>query len=55
MIQSIITKAHEHNMTVTVTGINKKQQINYLQKLGCEFGQGDWITKLINPELIFLE
>ena len=52
LMQNIITQVHQHNMTVTVSGITQEKQINYLQEIGCDFGQGDWITQQIDPELI---
>ena len=52
LMQNIITQVHQQNMTVTVSGITKETEINYLQEIGCDFGQGDWITQQIDPELI---
>ena len=52
LIQNIIAKVHEHNMTITVAGITKEQQIKELKQLGCDYGRGDWVAQHIDPALI---
>ncbi len=52
LLPKIITQVHKNNMTITVSGITEEPQITYLQEIGCDFGQGDWITQQINLQLI---
>ena len=52
LIKNIITKVHEHNMTITVAGITKEPQVKELRQLDCDYGQGDLFTQHIDPMLM---
>ena len=44
-LQQIVTIAHENNLKVMVKGINNQEQLEQLQSLGCDYGQGDLFSK----------
>ncbi|MEL7409299.1 MAG: EAL domain-containing protein [Cyanobacteria bacterium J06558_2] len=46
----MIKIAHSLNMTVTADGISNEEQLNALQGLNCEFGQGSWISQISQPQ-----
>ena len=50
---AFITTARFFGMTVTVDDIKTVQQLNNFKKLGCEFGQGEWVSQLMQPKLLF--
>lgn len=45
VVKTISTLAKELNLSVIAEGIETEQQLEYLQKLGCEFGQGYLFSK----------
>ncbi|WP_257236310.1 EAL domain-containing protein [Nostoc sp. 'Peltigera malacea cyanobiont' DB3992] len=40
IIETIITLAHKLGMDVTAEGVETKEQLAFLNKLKCEYGQG---------------
>ena len=58
VVETIINLSHQLNLGVVAEGIETKQQVAWLQQLGCEFGQGDLFSKPLAPdeiERIFLQ
>jgi EAL domain-containing protein (putative c-di-GMP-specific phosphodiesterase class I) len=58
VVETIINLSHQLNLGVVAEGIETKQQLAWLQQLGCEFGQGDLFSKPLAPdeiERIFLQ
>ena len=49
LLKQIITIAHQMDMVVTATGIENSYQLNLLKDLGCDRGQGYFISKLLKP------
>ncbi len=45
IIQSIIPLAHNLGMDVVAEGIETEEQLNYLQQLNCDFGQGYFFNR----------
>ena len=52
IVESTINLAHGLNFKVVAEGIETKQTWVTLQKLGCDYGQGYFIAKPMNPDLI---
>lgn len=52
LLQQIIDIANQMNLVVTATGIENSYQFNLLKNLGCERGQGYFISKLLDPEAV---
>jgi EAL domain-containing protein (putative c-di-GMP-specific phosphodiesterase class I) len=50
IVNSVVKLAHNLGMTVTAEGIETEKQKQELQQLGCEYGQGYWFYKPLNPE-----
>jgi EAL domain-containing protein (putative c-di-GMP-specific phosphodiesterase class I) len=50
IVHSIVKLAHNLGMTVTAEGIETENQKQELQQLGCQYGQGYWFSKPLNPE-----
>ena len=44
-IKEIVTIAHENNLKVMAAGIKTQEQLEQLQSLGCDYGQGDLFSK----------
>ncbi len=44
-IKQLIDLAHSKNMKVTAEGIETETQLNYLNSLGCDYGQGFLLSK----------
>lgn len=40
LINAIISMAHSLNLKVVAEGVETKEQLAYLQKMGCDYGQG---------------
>jgi diguanylate cyclase (GGDEF)-like protein len=51
IIKGMITTAHYLGMTVTAEGIETQPQLDYLRELGCDFGQGNYLSQTIKPKL----
>lgn len=52
LLKQIIAIAHQMDMVVTATGIENSYQLNLLKDLGCDNGQGYFISKLLKPESV---
>ena len=52
LLKQIITIAHQMKMQVTATGIENNYQLNLLEKLGCDRGQGYLISKLLHRDAV---
>lgn len=52
IIRAITSLAHHLGMTITAEGIESLHQLNYLKKLGCEFGQGYLCYEPMAPNLL---
>ena len=50
IITSIINLAHNLNITVTAEGIETQQQLDYLQKLSSEYGQGYFFSRPLDAQ-----
>jgi EAL domain-containing protein (putative c-di-GMP-specific phosphodiesterase class I) len=50
VVQTIITLAHTLGMDVVAEGIENADQLNKLQALGCEYGQGFLFSRALNAE-----
>ncbi len=45
IVRTILTLAHNFNMDVVAEGVETPQQMLYLKELGCEYGQGYFMSK----------
>lgn len=52
LLQQIIEIAHQMKMVVTATGIENNFQLNLLKSLGCDKGQGYFISKPLDKNLV---
>ena len=52
IIRAIITIAHHLNIDVVAEGIETEEQRSYLQKLGCEYGQGYLFAKPLSNDAV---
>lgn len=52
LLQQIIAIAHQLNLIVTATGIETNYQLNQLKNLGCDYGQGYLISKLLDRDSV---
>jgi diguanylate cyclase (GGDEF)-like protein/PAS domain S-box-containing protein len=50
LVKSIIAMAKGMDLTVVAEGIETKDQLLYLRKLGCQFGQGYLVSKPLSVE-----
>ena len=50
VLSTIVLLAHELGLAVVAEGIETAEQADYLQSLGCEFGQGYWFGKPLASE-----
>ncbi len=51
IIRSAIMMGHEMNLKVIAEGIETKEQLAHLKKLGCDYGQGYYISRPMPVEL----
>ncbi len=49
ILEAIITLAHKLKMNVIAEGVETQQQIEQLKQLGCEFSQGYFFSKPLDP------
>ncbi|MCM8795048.1 MAG: bifunctional diguanylate cyclase/phosphodiesterase [Candidatus Omnitrophica bacterium] len=52
IIRAIVTLAHNLQMDVIAEGIETESQMNLLKELGCEFGQGYFFSRPIDPKSV---
>lgn len=52
VIDAIVNLAHHLDITVTAEGIETQAQLDYIQKLGCEYAQGYHFYKPLNAEAV---
>lgn len=52
LIEQIVAIAHQMDMTVTATGIESHYQFNLLKKIGCDRGQGHFISQLLELDAV---
>jgi EAL domain-containing protein (putative c-di-GMP-specific phosphodiesterase class I) len=52
IVQTIITLANRLGIKVIAEGIETKEQLNRLIKLGCKMGQGNHIAKPMNSSSV---
>jgi EAL domain-containing protein (putative c-di-GMP-specific phosphodiesterase class I) len=50
ILGTIITLAKDLHMTVIAEGVERREHVEYLRKLGCDYFQGYYFTRPINPE-----
>ncbi len=50
IVHAIVSLARNLGMHVVAEGIETKQQLQALRKLGCEWGQGFWFSQPLEPE-----
>lgn len=52
LIEQIVNLAHQMNMTVTAEGIETQYQLDFLRKIGCDYGEGYLISQLLDSEAV---
>ncbi len=52
IVKAIIAMAHSMEMKVIAEGIEKKEQFDLLQKMGCDFGQGYLFSPAVSAEAL---
>jgi EAL domain-containing protein (putative c-di-GMP-specific phosphodiesterase class I) len=52
ILEAIVDMAHKLGMCVVAEGIETAQQLAYLRSLGCDFGQGYYFSKPLEPDAI---
>jgi len=52
IVQAIVSLARNLGMHVVAEGIETRQQLEALRKLGCELGQGFWFSHPLEPEAV---
>lgn len=52
IVKTLITLAHSLNLDVVAEGVETKQQFIILQELGCEYGQGYYFSRPLDPESV---
>ncbi|MEM6251379.1 MAG: EAL domain-containing protein [Cyanobacteria bacterium P01_D01_bin.156] len=52
VVETIVTLSSQLDLTVVAEGIETYQQLQYIQKLGCQFGQGYLFSKPLPAEAI---
>ena len=52
IIDAIVDLAHHLDITVTAEGIENETQLEYINLVGCEYAQGYYLSRPLNPEAI---
>jgi EAL domain-containing protein (putative c-di-GMP-specific phosphodiesterase class I) len=52
IVHAIVSLARNLGMNVVAEGIETKQQLEALRKLGCELGQGFWFSAPLDPAAV---
>ena len=52
IVHAIVSLARNLGMNVVAEGIETKQQLEALRKLGCDLGQGFWFSAPLEPEAV---
>lgn len=52
IVEAIITLAHNFNLKVIAEGVEKKEQLDFLRKCGCEGVQGHYICPPVNAVVL---
>ncbi|MEM8672700.1 MAG: EAL domain-containing protein [Cyanobacteria bacterium P01_G01_bin.67] len=52
LLKQIVIIAHQMSMLVTATGIENELQLQLLQQLGCDYGQGYLISQLLDRDSV---
>ena len=52
VIDAIVNLAHHLDISVTAEGIETKEQLDYIKKVNCEYGQGYYFSKPLNSEAV---
>ena len=50
LIKSMISMTHDLEMKVVAEGIETKEQLDFLQSIGCDYGQGWYFHPALSPE-----
>ncbi|MEH2123696.1 EAL domain-containing protein [Nostoc sp.] len=48
IIETVITLAHKLGMDITAEGVETKEQLAFLNKFKCEYGQGYFFSRPLN-------
>ncbi len=51
VVRTIVNLAHQFDMTVIAEGIETSEQMEFIRGLGCEFGQGYYISRSMHPSV----
>jgi EAL domain-containing protein (putative c-di-GMP-specific phosphodiesterase class I) len=52
IIQTIITLAHQLGLYVVAEGVESAEQLRHLRALGCEYGQGYFVSRPLDAKTI---
>ncbi len=52
IVRAIVSLAHNLNMDIVAEGVETVSQLLVLRELGCEYGQGYFVSKPLNRETI---
>lgn len=52
IVETIIALSNQLELNAVAEGIETQQQFEWLQQLGCEFGQGYWFSPALSPDAV---
>src|SRR5262249_32835057 len=52
IVQTIVTLAHQLGLDVVAEGVDSAQHLLHLRALGCEYGQGYFVSKPLDAETV---
>ncbi len=52
IVQAIVTLAHDLGLDVTAEGVETKRQLDQLEKMGCDRGQGFYLSEPLTAEIM---